>query len=105
MELESEHDTTKNIFEYTLCVVDDIQDHYEYGKLYLVGEKYNYWLCVFHCPCGCGELLELLLINNVTPHWLVEHIDDRHINLSPSVWKTDGCRSHFFVKSNYTIWA
>lgn len=89
---------------YTLCVVDEIQDTYEYGKLYLIGSDGNFWLTAFHCPCGCGELLELLLLEDAKPHWTVDCIDDEHIDLSPSVWKIHGCKSHFFVKNNQVIW-
>lgn len=94
----------KRIDTYSLRVIDDIQDTYEYGKLYLVGSDGNFWLTVFHCPCGCGELLELLLLDDATPHWSVEFIDDEHIDLSPSIWKIHGCKSHFFVKNNRVIW-
>ena len=89
---------------YTLSVVDDIQDTYEYGKLYLVGSDNNFWLTAFHCPCGCGELLELLLLEDANPHWTVDFLDDKHVDLSPSIWKTQGCKSHFFVKNNRVIW-
>ncbi len=95
----------KEIDTYSLCKVDDIQESYEYGKLYLVGSKGNFWLTVFHCPCGCGELLQLLLLDDATPHWTAELIDENHVDLSPSIWKIHGCKSHFFVKNNRVIWA
>ena len=99
-----DQDCANKIETYSLCMVEDIQDTYEYGKLYLVGSNGNYWLSVFHCPCGCGELLELLLIDTVSPHWSTEFIDNEHVNLSPSIWKIHGCKSHFFVKNNHVIW-
>lgn len=99
-----EETSAKRIDTYSLCIVEDIQDIYEYGKLYLVGTNGNFWCTAFHCPCGCGELLELLLLEDATTHWSVEFIDSDHIDLSPSVWKTHGCKSHFFVKNNRVIW-
>ena len=97
-------DNATKIDAYELRIIDDIQYDYEYGKLYLIGENSNYWLCAFHCPCGCGELLELLLLKDANPHWNLEILDDKHINLSPSVWKIHGCKSHFFIKNNQVIW-
>ena len=89
---------------YELCVVDDVQDNYEYGKMYLVGQNGVYWLCVFHCPCGCGTLLELLLVAEAKPHWTVRPVDEGFVDLSPSIWRIRGCGSHFFIKNNQVIW-
>lgn len=92
------------IDSYTLHIVDDIQDFYEYGAMYLIGSENNFWCCAFHCPCGCGELLELLLVDGGVPCWSAKLIDDSHVDLSPSIWKTNGCKSHFFVKNNMVVW-
>lgn len=100
----TEEKNLNKIDAYSLRIVDDIQDNYEYGSLYLVGSNNNFWRCVFHCPCGCGELLELLLLDGASPNWTVELIDDSHVDLSPSIWKIYGCKSHFFVKNNRVVW-
>lgn len=100
----TEEEKLNNIDDYSLRIVDDIQDDYEYGAMYLIGSSNIFWRCVFHCPCGCGELLELLLLDGASPNWTAELIDDSHVDLSPSIWKTHGCKSHFFIKNNRVLW-
>lgn len=100
----TEEEKLNNIDAYSLRIVDDIQDDYEYGAMYLIGSSNNFWRCVFHCPCGCGELLELLLLDGASPNWTAKLIDDSHVDLSPSIWKTHGCKSHFFIKNNRVLW-
>src|SRR6266699_5277528 len=51
---------------------------------------------VFRCPCGCGELVTINLDERVGPHWrLIRRRGG--VSLSPSVWRTSGCRSHFIL--------
>lgn len=100
----SEKVGTTRIDTYSLCLVEDIQEAYDHGKLYLVGPNGNFWLTVFHCPCGCGELLELLLLDNASPHWEAEINDDEQVCLSPSIWKIHDCKSHFFIKNSRVVW-
>lgn len=97
-------ESLNKIDTYSICKVEDIQDEYEYGKLYLVGTNGVFWLTVFHCPCGCGELLELLLVDGASPNWTAELIDESYVDLSPSIWKIHGCKSHFFIKNNRVLW-
>lgn len=101
---EIEEEKPNIILSYELSVVNDLQDTYEYGKLYLIGHRNRFWKCAFHCPCGCGELLELLLLKEVSPHWSIEFSDESHVNIYPSIWKSKGCKSHFFIRSNRIIW-
>ncbi len=63
------------------------------------------WSVGFHCPCGCGDVIELLLLSTVNPHWTlsVDRLD--RPTLHPSVWKSTGCRSHFWVKNGQIIWS
>lgn len=62
------------------------------------------WSVGFQCPCGCGDVIELVLLPNVKPRWDI-YIDWRgRPTLSPSVWKTTGCRSHFWVKDGKIKW-
>jgi hypothetical protein len=55
------------------------------------------------CPCGCGESIELALIPEATPRWKLS-LEQNRPSLSPSVWKRDGCRSHFFLKKGRVVW-
>ncbi len=66
-------------------------------------DNYHKWI-FFNCPCGCGELLSLSLMDNRDQHWDIEIDKFDRVSLSPSVWKNDGCQSHFYVKRSKIIW-
>jgi hypothetical protein len=57
---------------------------------------------VFRCPCGCGELLTINLDPRTGPHWRLLRSRSR-VSLSPSVWRTSGCHSHFILWKN-RVW-
>jgi hypothetical protein len=62
------------------------------------------WSVGFLCPCGCGEVIELLLLQNVKPRWDIK-VDRRgRPTLFPSVWKATGCKSHFWVRNGRIFW-
>ncbi len=56
------------------------------------------------CPCGCNEVLTLSLMKSYSPNWSIKVDKLNRITLTPSVWKKDGCYSHFFVKRGKLIW-
>lgn len=59
---------------------------------------------VFSCPCGCAELLVINLDRRTGKAWKLYARAGR-VTLSPSVWRTTGCKSHFFVIANRVVWA
>lgn len=62
------------------------------------------WSAGMMCPCGCGRVLEVMLLEGVKPRWDVE-IDHRgRPGLKPSVWVADGCRSHFWLRNGWVHW-
>lgn len=62
------------------------------------------WSAGMKCPCGCGRVLEVMLLAEVKPRWDVE-VDARgRPSLRPSVWVADGCRSHFWLRSGRVHW-
>lgn len=62
------------------------------------------WSVGFCCPCGCGEVIELLLLPDVAPRWDIR-IDQRgRPTISPSVWRATGCRSHFWLHDGRIRW-
>jgi hypothetical protein len=74
------------------------------GLLHVVGgPNYQKW-AYLKCPCNCGALIMLSLATARRPHWQVK-IDwlDRP-TIVPSVWQTDGCFSHFWVKAGRINW-
>lgn len=62
------------------------------------------WSVGFLCPCGCGDTLELALLPEVKPNWKLT-VDIRgRPTLHPSIWRTVGCQSHFWVRSGRIVW-
>lgn len=62
------------------------------------------WCVGMRCPCGCGEVIELLVVPEAWPRWDVK-IDGRgRPTLSPSVWLRRGCRSHFWLRHGRVHW-
>lgn len=82
----------------------DIPESFEADSIYLVGEREYLWAVAFICPCGCRETVQLSLLKDARPRWqIVEHYDGT-VSLSPSVWRTKGCKSHFFVRHGQIDW-
>lgn len=62
------------------------------------------WSAGMLCPCGCKDILELMLLPVVKPRWDLK-VDKRgRPTLSPSVWRTAGCRSHFWLRDGKVKW-
>lgn len=72
--------------------------------LYLVGDGPIPWKAMLLCPCGCGEVIELNLAPPGPPLWRATANSDRTLSLHPSVWRTSGCRSHFWLRSGHIVW-
>jgi len=58
---------------------------------------------VLGCPCRCGELLWLNLMRSARPRWEAG-VKNGKLTLSPSVWATTSCSSHFWVKNGQIQW-
>ena len=62
------------------------------------------WCVGMRCPCGCGDVIELLVIAEAKPRWDAA-VDQRgRPSLSPSVWRQKGCRSHFWLRHGRVEW-
>lgn len=71
--------------------------------LYAIGENGHLWHVALVCPCGCGAIIALNVLPDASPRWrLYESADGP--TLSPSVWRTTGCRSHFILRRGGVIW-
>jgi hypothetical protein len=97
----------KNNKRYTTVMSPDIPspESIQAGSMIIVGgDNFTKW-AYFKCPCGCGDVLSLSLMNSVKPNWWLE-IDDKGLpTIYPSVWKKDGCESHFWIKKGRVRWA
>ena len=81
---------------------DDIPENPVQGILYIIGEKKFLWCIVMKCPCGCSDLIHLNLLRKANPRWSFK-IRKRKITLYPSIWRENGCKSHFNVQKNLIL--
>nr|WP_246810918.1 DUF6527 family protein [Ensifer sp. ENS09] len=56
------------------------------------------------CPCGCGDTIELLVVDGAKPRWDLTMDEASRPTLHPSVWRGKGCRSHFWVRHGRIHW-
>jgi len=83
--------------------VDELPDSLAQRHLYLIGSRVP-WSVALLCPCGCGEVIQLSLLPDDSPSWTLGFDDKDLPTVSPSVWRTKGCRSHFFVRDGMIVW-
>jgi hypothetical protein len=84
--------------------VEDLPDSLQPATLYVAGEEPHLWAAAILCPCGCGEVIHLNLLEDATPSWTLRHHRDGSVTVLPSVWRTKGCRSHFFIRNSRIVW-
>jgi hypothetical protein len=94
------------IIKYATKIVEGnpLQDSISNQTVTIVGYKDFRKRAVMKCPCGCGDTLNLSLMRNTEPHWHLKIDNLGRLTLSPSVWKTDGCRSHFYLIKSNVVW-
>lgn len=80
---------------------EDIKD----GTIILVGGKnYTKW-AYLKCPCGCNELIMISLGKGKYPNWNIDLDRFGRPSIHPSIYKTTGCKSHFWIIKGKIIWA
>ena len=83
--------------------VEEIPDALDGRFLYVIGDG-RPWSAAMLCPCGCGETIHLSLLSDDSPSWTLRMERGGLPTLSPSVWRTKGCRSHFFLRHGNVVW-
>lgn len=91
--------------KYIYAWSEDPPEDVRPGFIYLIGEKTKPWSAKFVCPCGCADVITLSLIERDNPRWTHSINALGSISLWPSVWRTKGCRSHFYIKNGRVLWA
>jgi hypothetical protein len=89
---------------YRLARVEDLPDAPAARTLYIVGEEPHAWAAAMLCPCGCGDPIQLSLLEEASPSWRVIKEEDNTMSLMPSVWRRKGCQSHFFLHHGKILW-
>ena len=92
--------------KYSSIFIDDFPDDniIQNNTLYIVGENGNYWVVIFLCPCGCGDLIQLNLLPEFRPRWSIKKHLDATLTLHPSIDRLVGCRSHFWIRKGVVEW-
>jgi hypothetical protein len=52
---------------------------------------------VLVCPCGCGERFPINLDSRAGPAWRLYGDPNEGLSIFPSVWRENGCESHYIV--------
>lgn len=93
--------------DYTVAIVENnpAKDKIPDNRLLVVGGKgYVKWLYM-KCPCGCEDVLTLALNKKHHPNWILKIDRFNRPNIYPSIWKNDGCESHFWIRKGKLVWA
>jgi len=83
--------------------VEELPDEVKSFRLYAVGSG-EPWLAAVECPCGCHDVIQLSLLEYDSPRWSLHVEPDRTGTITPSVWRTRDCRSHFFLRKGVVEW-
>lgn len=72
--------------------------------LYLCRDDGDDWSVAMLCPCGCGDKLELMLLEEAKPKWTLRTKDQDSPTLHPSIWRHSGCGAHFWLRDGHIHW-
>lgn len=82
-----------------------IGDRVPPGVIQVEGDDECAWAVGMACPCGCGDVVNLSLVPGREANWRLTLHRDGTVSLFPSVWRTVGCRSHYWIRRSRLIWA
>lgn len=89
---------------YHRCIhIEELPERLQESRLYVIGTD-KPWCAALLCPCGCGDVIQLSLLPTDSPSWKISYDRVGLPTLSPSVWRTRGCRSHFFLRRGLIVW-
>jgi len=89
---------------YSVMYVEDPVDNPKNKVLYIIGIMDEPWQVEILCPCGCKEKIVLPVNYETSPRWSIELKSDGLPTLHPSIWRSKGCKSHFFLKFGKIMW-
>lgn len=88
---------------FSVALVEDPVDDPNKNVIYIIGTPDEPWQVELLCPCGCGDKIVLPVNESTSPRWSV-HVVSGVPSLSPSVWRTKKCKSHFFLRKGRVEW-
>ncbi len=89
---------------YHTILVDEPPEYIKDQAIYIIGVRNYIWCAMMKCPCGCNELIHLNLLPEGLPRWSHNLHKNWSISLHPSIWRTKGCKSHFFLRKGSVKW-
>lgn len=84
---------------------DSLPSKLPYRDLVLAREDGEDWCVGMSCPCGCGDIIELLIVAEANPRWDVKVDEKQRPTLLPSIWRTSRCGAHFWIRNGRVAWA
>jgi Family of unknown function (DUF6527) len=85
--------------------VADLPDKLARDIVYIVSSDGHDWSAAMLCPGGCGKTLEMNLLPDAKPFWILREHPDRLVGLRPSVWLKTGCGCHYVLTEGRVRWA
>lgn len=73
------------------------------GRLYVTRQANGPAFGFMLCPCGCAETIHLRFFGARRPRWRLLSMRGP-ATVWPSVWRSTGCRSHFFLTRGRIDW-
>jgi hypothetical protein len=95
----------KRPLKYKYKIVKELPQYPKKNVFYVEGDKINndFWYGQMICPCGCKDILTLNLIDDISPRWNVS-FRKGEISITPSIWRTKNCKSHFWLNNGAIKW-
>lgn len=91
--------------KYKYKYEEDFPESIKENVIYIIGDIKSPWLLALQCPCKCGQIIQLNLLEDADPHWEFKINKKDKISISPSVWRITGCKSHFVLRNGQIEWA
>ncbi|MGC4041995.1 MAG: DUF6527 family protein [Flavobacterium sp.] len=89
---------------YHVEVAEDLPEIMADNSIFVIQDGNEPELLAFKCPCGCQENILLNLLGDTSPQWHFRVTDHGIINVHPSIWRTVGCKSHFWIIEGNVKW-
>lgn len=93
----------QNNAEFGISYAEDVPSPLPEKTIFVIQDGNAAELLAFKCPCGCGSDILLNLLKDANPQWRYG-VENGTISISPSIWRTTGCKSHFFVRESNVVW-
>lgn len=89
---------------YQIDYSEDVPINIKNDTIYIIQDGLEPESLAFKCPCGCNSNIILNLLEDASPRWKFEIIEGKLLNISPSIWRKIGCKSHFFIVDSKVKW-